>query len=390
MSDIAPMSRSELAIARSGATRERILLPSVRTFARARVLATVPLLLASILVFGWRAILLFLYTLLACWAAGRLWRWVTKSLDKTDSWRTPAVLIALAIPTSAAALPFETVAGSSRFIVPAAAMLFFLASLLRSHVRRPIIDPIVLTLLILHVGFSSAMNSRNVLSVDMLGMHNLFDNARAPLPSTAWVRDVGSGPVIERSSAAVELDRYLGARHDSNGVGSVSQLLLERMPPLEDLVIGGHPGPMGQVGAIYALAGMLVMSWRGVADLRTPLIFLAGFYFAVLLLPIPGVIRPDSIELAWPAIFDATVGIEAGLTFANYVLLASPAVFASCFIATLSDVSPIARGARLFWSLVAGVGSAIATLYFDVSAGVYLALLVAGMLSPWFDWMFGP
>src|SRR5690606_25368574 len=116
---------------------------------------------------------------------------------------------------------------------------------------------------------------------------------------------------------------------------SVRQLLLERMPPLEDLVIGGHPAPMGQVGVIYALAGALVMAWRGVIDLRTPVLFLLAFYAAVLFLPIPGVVWPDRIEIAWPAMFEPTVGIEAGITFANYALLASPAVFAACFVATL-------------------------------------------------------
>lgn len=381
---------SQLAIARLNATHDRVILPTRRTFARARVAAVLPIFLASALVFGWRALLLLVYTLAACWAARRAWRWLSDSPNRFGAWRASAVLLALALPTGAAVLPFERVAGSSRFVVPAAALLFFLVSMIRSRIRLPIIEPVIVTVLLLHVLFPTSMSSRRVLAADMLGIHNLFDESRAPRPASSWRGDIDSGPVIERTSAMDELDQFMKARHDENSPVSVRQLLLEKMPPLEDLVIGGHPAPMGQVGVIYALAGALVLAWRGVTDLRTPVLFLLGFYVAVLLLPIPGVIWPDKIDLAWPAMLEPNVGIEAGLTFANYVLLASPATFVACFVATLPTVAPIARGARIFWAPLAGIASAIATLYFNVAAGAYLALLIAGMLSPWFDWMFGP
>lgn len=384
----ATTTRSELAIVRLSATRDRVVLPTARTFLRSRVAATIPLLLASSLVFGWRAILLVLFTMLLCWSAQGVWRWLTDSDEEFGPWRVSSILLALMLPTSAAALPFETVAGSSRFIVPAAAMLFLLTSLIRLRIRRPVIEPVILTILLLHTFFPTSMTSHRVLAADALGIYNLFDESRAPLPASIWFRDVGGGPVIERVSAMDELDRYMSSGRDESL--SVSTFLLERMPSLEDLVIGGHPTPMGQVGAIYALAGALVMSWRGVIDLRTPMLFLIAFYAAILLLPIPGFLTQNSIDALQHGFRESSPGFETGLTFANYILLSSPAVFAACFVATLPTVEPIARGARLFWSPLAGIGSAIATLYFDVATGAYLALLFAGMLSPWFDWFFGP
>ena len=50
------------------------------------------------------------------------------------------------------------------------------------------------------------------------------------------------------------------------------------------------------------------------------------------------------------------VGWAAGVTFANYELMASPLLFVAFFIATAGPVRPMAVRARIIYALLIGAG----------------------------------
>src|SRR5690606_22591 len=53
-------------------------------------------------------------------------------------------------------------------------------------------------------------------------------------------------------------------------------LLRERMPPLEDLIFAGEPGPIGTSCALASLIGGLFLLYRGLIDYRVPLLIFAA------------------------------------------------------------------------------------------------------------------
>jgi hypothetical protein len=171
---------------------------------------------------------------------------------------------------------------------------------------------------------------------------------------------------------------------------SLESLLRDRMPPLEDLIIGGHPGPIGTSSGIAIIIGGLFLLYRGLIDYRIPLLIVASALICLLILPIPVVITENANEWRWIAMRETGIGWPLAVTFANYEIMASPLLFMAFFLATAAAVRPMTRRARTIFALLVGALSAICQLYASVSFGPYLALLLVSLLTPTFDKWFHP
>jgi Na+-translocating ferredoxin:NAD+ oxidoreductase RnfD subunit len=73
------------------------------------------------------------------------------------------------------------------------------------------------------------------------------------------------------------------------------------------------------------------------------------------------------------------------VTFANYEIMAAPLLFMLFFLATSPSICPMGRKARIVFAIALGLLTAAAQLYLSASFGPYVALLLAGLLSPWLD-----
>jgi Na+-translocating ferredoxin:NAD+ oxidoreductase RnfD subunit len=173
---------------------------------------------------------------------------------------------------------------------------------------------------------------------------------------------------------------------------SLEGLLRDRMPPLENLIVGGQPGPIGTSSAIAVIVGGLFLLYRGLIDYRVPLLIFLGAYLALLLLPIP--VRITERDEAWQWFIARPppngVGWQVALTFVHYELMASPLLFMAFFLATAPAVRPMARRGRAVYALLVGCLAAVFQLYMAVSIGPYLALLAVSMLTPVIDRLFRP
>ena len=113
-------------------------------------------------------------------------------------------------------------------------------------------------------------------------------------------------------------------------------------------------------------------------------------FAALLVLPVPASITGQGPRWTWLAPLEPSVGWAVAVTFANYELAASPAVFMACFLATYPPVRPMTRRGRTVFAVVAGLLTAVLQLYVSVSWGPYVALLCAGLLTPLADRWFQP
>lgn len=168
------------------------------------------------------------------------------------------------------------------------------------------------------------------------------------------------------------------------------ELLRDRMPPLEDLVIGGQPAPVGSASAVAVIVGGLFLLYRGLIDFRIPLLIVLSAYAAFLVLPAPTVLTDQGAHLQWLLPRRPDVLLGQAVTFANYELAAGPGLFAAFFLATAPSLRPLARRARAVYAVLVGVGTAAAQLYVSVALGPYLALAAVGLLGPSLDRLFRP
>jgi electron transport complex protein RnfD len=171
---------------------------------------------------------------------------------------------------------------------------------------------------------------------------------------------------------------------------SLESLLRDRMPPLEDIIVGGQPAAIGNGSAIALIIGGLFLLYRGLIDYRIPLLIFVAAAICLMVLPIPIVITEDSEHWRWLAMRAPSVGPALAITFANYELMASPLLLCAFFLATAPSVRPMTRRARTIYALLIGAFAAVFQLYVSVSIGPYLALLAVSLATPTLDKLFPP
>ncbi len=177
-----------------------------------------------------------------------------------------------------------------------------------------------------------------------------------------------------RQAVAERLTAYATDRPPA-GIHSVEAMLRDGLPPIEDLLVGGSPMPIGS-SAVLVIVGGLFVIYRGLLDFRVPLLVVASAYAAFLLLPVP--VAAGLPGTAWtPVIRHVGVNPSVAVTWANYLTLASPLVFAAFFLAPTSARAPTAPR-RAAWALLTGVACAAGQLYVAGIAGPMLGVAAVG------------
>ncbi|HEY2842729.1 MAG TPA: RnfABCDGE type electron transport complex subunit D, partial [Bryobacteraceae bacterium] len=200
-----------------------------------------------------------------------------------------------------------------------------------------------------------------------------------------------AGQDAEFSEPASEpLSHYTRGREKlTGGWLPIQSLLRDELPPLEDLVVGGHPAPIGTGSAIAVIIGGLFLLYRGLIDFRIPLMIVMVEFAALLVLPMP-VVLTNQTRWFWVIARQPEVGWATGITFANYEMMASPLLFMAFFLATSTSIRPMSRRARIIYAVICGGASAALQLYVGVAIGPYIGLLFASLFTPMLDMWFRP
>jgi len=122
---------------------------------------------------------------------------------------------------------------------------------------------------------------------------------------------------------------------------SLDTLLRDRVPPLEDFVLGAVPGSIGATSAVAIIIGGLFLLYRGLIDFRIPLLITATAWCALLVLPVP-----EFSHWQWFPGHVAGIGWAMGVTLANYEVLASPLLFTAFFLAGSPNARPLTKRGR--------------------------------------------
>jgi Na+-translocating ferredoxin:NAD+ oxidoreductase RnfD subunit len=352
-------------------------------------------LAAGLLLYGWRSLIVVAVVMASAAAAAAVWRRVgRRGRDLAPShaaWL--ALLLSLTLPAHLGSLQGMPGARASFWLLPAAGVLLVIVLWLLRGVAGTAVHPVLATYLILVPVFQELLVPRVVLERDKLFLGDVLDAPADAIPhgtSPWWLTrgPAGDHDAIRVGAPASEslLAYTLGRRElPDRGAILLTGLLRDRLPPLEDLVMAGNPGPIGTSSVIFVVVGGLFLMYRGVIDYRIPLLIVLAAFVTLLVLPIPIAITDGGPRWSWLAAREPSVGWAVGVTFVNYQLAASPLLFTAFFLATSPTVRPITRRGRTAFAMTTGCLSAVMQLYVSVSWGPYVALLIACVLTPLAD-----
>ncbi|MGA2499093.1 MAG: RnfABCDGE type electron transport complex subunit D, partial [Tepidisphaeraceae bacterium] len=235
-------------------------------------------LVAGLILYGWRAAAsVTVMVLCACWA-GAVWRRIG---PRGAALSTPhllglSLLLALMLPPhllGSAGRPHGD--WQPWAIVPAGALLLAAALWFIGHRGLKRIHPLLLTYLVLGGLFHQVLIPHSVLHRRDIVTGDLADTS--PVPGTSdepWFRQTQANPdhnaLWFESTSAKRLSDYTSGRQSHGEWLSLEALIRSAMPPLEDMVVGGHPAAVGSSSAIAILVGGLFLIYRRVVPAGVP------------------------------------------------------------------------------------------------------------------------
>lgn len=351
-----------------------------------------PMLAAGTFFLGWRAPAAFATVVVSTLVAVSLWRLVGqrgRSLHYTHA-TLLAGLLACLMPAElfSASNPWYSVGPGAAWplLVAAGFTLAFFYWLLGGVGSR--LHPVAASALALLILFPTQLSPTNVLVRPHLLTGNLLSAVASPHESSAdphltLVLPENSLDAFRTEPVSSRLTAFMRGSPSPDGIWlSLESLLRDRLPPLEDLIVGGHPGTIGLTSTVAVLFAGLTLLYRGGADWRIPLIVLITAFTAFFFLRLPVVITSTGPAWRWMAFREQGVSWETLATFAFYQIAAGPLVFTAFFLATDHASAPTNRRGRILYAALLGTSAAAAQLYFSTQTGPLAALLLLSLLSP--------
>jgi Na+-transporting NADH:ubiquinone oxidoreductase subunit NqrB len=351
-------------------------------------------LLAGLLAFGFRAVVVVGVVVASCGVGMVALRPMLpmRSVRPIWRWLTPAVLLASMLPARLGGdvATIATDATPLWPILPAAGLLLALLLALLGSVGSGRLNAVLLCYLLLTLLVRPALVQETTLQVGRAVIGDVLDApAETAQPGKLpWFDAIPvAGHDAQRTpSPAQTLIGYTSATVSAQrSWTSLEALLRDELPPLEDLLIVGAPAPIGSASAIAMVVGGLLLVYRGVSDWRIPMTMTLSAFLSLLVLPVPLVVSEQGARYEWLVGLARGSGWSLAVTFANYQITASSLLFTAFFLAPLPMIRPMGRLARVLYGMMLGATSAVLQLYVSCSTGPLIALLAIGMVVPLMD-----
>jgi hypothetical protein len=361
---------------------------------------------AGLLLFGFRGLLTLGIVVAASLVGLLCWRRVGRrgGTMKTGDLLWQAVVLALLLPPHLASLGTPMADGlSPPALVPALVAAGLLLATLTWLLggpwasRLPAAVPVVL---VLTLWLGPAMTPRLALTREAAPTGDLLDYERRLLDDLAaepWLTRLPTDADADarwRTNAGEVLAAYTTFQPGLTIVGgievSMAGVIRDRLPPIEDLIILGHPAALGMASAAALLASGVFLFGRGAADARVGVLALASAYATFALAPVPASLSVDGPVWTWAIGLGSTLGggglsAPVGLTFVHYEMLAGPILFIAVILAPLPAVRPLHGRWRWPWAIGLGVAMAIGQRLAGPALGPLAALLAATLFTPILD-----
>ena len=267
------------------------------------IIALLPVTIFSVVLFGFRAMLVILFCVATCVFFEWLFQVVTKRTITVGDWSAAftGLLLALTLPVS---IPFwQAIFGC--FV----AIIF--AKQLYGGLGKNFANPVVTAYIVMSLAFDASMSS----FVSPSG-----GSATHPLTYL-----------------------FLGE--------------LDAMPGVGQMLLGMHPGGIGETSALLLILGGAYLLWRKAITWHAPAAFIG-------------------------TVFALTALLGAGPI---YHLLSGALLLAAIFIATDSVTTPFTILGRVIFGIGAGLFTVIIRMWGNYTEGVFFAILLMNILVPFIN-----
>lgn len=364
---------------------------------RTSILSLVPPIAAGLVAFGFRGAMTTLLVLGGTFVGYLAWRTVGRRgpLLRPRLLLWQALVLSALLPAHLASLGTPTPEGLAPVALwpaPVAAGLGLTAiAWLLGGPGGGRIVPAVVAFLLTAFAFGDAVTPRLVLDRSAVVAGDLLDYERSPLDALGQTPWLTASPRLDddpearwRAPAGDVLAAYTpGLVRPPATMGGV---LRERLPPLEDLIVIGHPTAfgLGSIAAIFAAGTYLCV--RGAGDVRIAVASVLAAYGTFLLAPVPAAVTADGTLWTWAIGLGGgirgspSVGWDVGVTFAHYELFSGPICFIALLLAPLPATRPLRGRWRVLYGLALGISMAAAQRVAGPQLGPLTALLVIGLL----------
>ena len=347
---------------------------------------------AGVALFGWRTVVVVAGVLISVLIATAIWRRIGMrgASLRYDHCLWLGLLLAMLLPAHLGSTRPSWIGGEPLWlIIPAAGLALVMFTWILGGLGSGRVHPVLLTYLLLVGCFGQDRVPHRVLQRGHVVTGDLMD-VRPPdgvpvQPREPW-HDAPADPyhdAVWREPASQRLVFYTSGLE--SGWQSLDALIRDRMPPLEDLIIGGQPGPIGGASGLAVIIGGLFLLYRGLIDWRIPLLMILVAYLAMLILPVPVAITDLGPNRHWFWATKTGVGWSTAITFINYQVLAGPLLLIAFFVATAPSMRPTTRRGCIVFALLAGVLAGAMQLYASVAHGPAVAVLLVSAITPWLD-----
>lgn len=347
---------------------------------------------AGMMVYGWRGVLTMMLVVAGSVMAREALRGLTiwpVSIRRLNL-VSESLLVGIFLPAGLFDVDQSMLSTSARwpFALTAGALLVLLKWMIE-RIGTTRLSPVVLTVLILAGLIPRVPSDDRVLSPRFILRGDLLGTSvaeRSVSTADPWFLNRSGDVVLQTSRATERIQDYLQAHVSSDRqVRTLTQLVSDELPPLEDLVILGQPSTIGQASGIGLLIGGLFLVHRRMMPFRIPVIMLMVLAILLLILPTPIVIGNEQTVSRWLAARDGRVGWAVGLTFVNYLLFASSSLAVFFFLASRPGVRPLGRHSGVVYAILIGIFSAVLIRFVSVEWGALIALAMVQPMTPWLD-----
>lgn len=346
-------------------------------------------LIAGIVLFGWRALIVAVISIGSCVIIERLYYRVTRTpslLGKSHAFLT-GVLLAMTLP---AFVPWYVP-------VVAAAFAIIVGKAVFGGVGHFLWQPALVGRFAVAVIFSATMTpqyqpvlARDKLLVGDVTRARLVQDNRQwpdrPAPDGADAANVIPPRSILSALSSVNEPVFSGLCTPAD-VPRAGPAVLMKLPPLGELLYGARPGGIGETCIVAILVAGLYLIYRNYVKWQLPLAFVAAAALTVAVVPI-NLAGADGPERMWFPLF--TEGFAVGFTYVNYQLLSGELLLAAIFLATETTCRPVTTGGQALFGFACGIIAMILWLVLAVPVPCYMAVLLMNTFSSRIDRLWRP